>query len=339
MANEYIKKDYAGGAASTALTASINNAALSFTVGDGSSYPNGTDPFVVVVDRGLATEEKMLIGSRSTNTFTVTERGYDGTTAQAHASGATVDHCLDAYTLYQANRLANLQTAKGDLIGYSGTTTNRVAVGANNTLLVADSTQTNGIKWAATLAGLTLTAPVIASISNTGTLTLPTSTDTLVGRATTDTLTNKTLTSPVVTSVDLTGGVVDQLKEDWNIVASAATGTINFDVKTASLWYYTSDASADWTVNVRGDSSTTLASILDTGDSFTILFLVTNGATAYKPAASGFEIDGTAVTPKWLGGTAPSAGNASSIDAYSYTIIKTAATPTYTVLASQVEFA
>ena len=50
-----------------------------------------------------------------------------------------------------------------------------------------------------TLTNKTLTAPVISTISNTGTLTLPTSTDTIVGRATTDTLTNKTLTTPVVT--------------------------------------------------------------------------------------------------------------------------------------------
>ena len=45
------------------------------------------------------------------------------------------------------------------------------------------------------------------------------------------------------------------------------------------------------------------------------------------------------MTPKWQGGTAPSAGNASSIDVYVYTIIKTAATPTYTVLGSQTQFA
>ena len=327
MANEYIQKDFAGGAAATALTSSINNAALSFAVGDGSSYPTGPTPFVIVVDRGLATEEKMLIGSRASNTLTVTERGYDGTTAQSHASGAIVEHCLDAHTIYQANRLANLQTTKGDLIGYSGTTTNRVGVGANNTVLVADSAQTNGIKWAATLAGLTLTTPVIASISNSGTLTLPTGTDTLVGRATTDTLTNKTIN----------GAILDQTEENWNIVASAATGTIDLDVKTASIWYYTSDASANHTINVRGDGSTTLSSLLAVGDSITVVWANTNGTTAYWPST--FSIDGTTVTPKWQGGTAPSGGNASSLDVYTYTIVKTAATPTYTVLASQTKFA
>lgn len=88
---------------------------------------------------------------------------------------------------------------KGDLlVGTADNTIARLGVGSNNTLLVADSTQTPGIKWASTLSGLTLTTPVISSISNTGTLTLPTSTDTLVGRATTDTLTNKTLTAPAI---------------------------------------------------------------------------------------------------------------------------------------------
>jgi hypothetical protein len=103
-----------------------------------------------------------------------------------------------------------------------------------------------------TLTNKTLTTPIISSISNSGTLTLPASSDTLVGRATTDTLTNKTLTSPII-----------------------------------------------------------------------------NGSTAYYQTA--FSIDGSAVTPKYSGGTAPASGNASSIDIYTYTIIKTAATPTYTV--------
>jgi hypothetical protein len=90
-------------------------------------------------------------------------------------------------------------------------------------------------------------------------------------------------------------------------------------------------------LNVRGDGSTTLASLLDTGDSITVVFAVTNGATPYYSTA--FQIDGNAITPEWQGGSAPSAGNASSVDVYVYTIIKTAATPTYTVLASQTQFA
>ena len=83
-------------------------------------------------------------------------------------------------------------------------------------------------------------------------------------------------------------------------------------------------------INVRGSASTTLASKLAVNDAVTISFLVTTGSTAYKHSA--LTIDGSAQTVKWSGGTAPSAGNASAVDAYSFTIIKTAATPTYTVL-------
>ena len=147
--------------------------------------------------------------------------------------------------------------------------------------------------------------------------------------------------SAVTTSIDyklrnLTGSVVDQLEENWNIVASAATGTINFDVKTASIWYYTSNASANHTLNVRGDGSTTLSSLLAVGDSITVVWANTNGTTAYWPST--FQVDGSTITPKWQGGTAPTGGNASAIDLYSYTIVKTAATPTYTVFASQTQF-
>ena len=116
-----------------------------------------------------------------------------------------------------------------------------------------------------------------------------------------------------------------------NIVASAATGTVNIDLVTSSYWYYTGNASANFTLNFRGNSGTTLASLLAVGQSISVVFLNTNGTTAYYPNA--FQIDGTSVTPKWSGGTAPTAGNASSIDAYTFSIIKTAATPTYTVLA------
>jgi hypothetical protein len=131
--------------------------------------------------------------------------------------------------------------------------------------------------------------------------------------------------------------IIKGFEEDVNVVASAATGTINFDVSTASVWYYTSNASANHTLNFRYSSGATLSSVLAVGDAITVVFLNTNGATAYYPTV--YQVDGSAVTPKWQGGTAPTSGNASSIDAYSLTIIKTASTPTYTVLASQTKFA
>ena len=124
-------------------------------------------------------------------------------------------------------------------------------------------------------------------------------------------------------------------KEVCTVSATAATGTINFDVTTQSVLYYTSNASANWTVNFRGSSGTSLNAIMDTGESMTVVFLVTQGSTAYYNSA--VQVDGSSVTPKWQGGTAPSAGNASSIDAYSYTIVKTGSA-TFTVFAAQVQF-
>ena len=126
--------------------------------------------------------------------------------------------------------------------------------------------------------------------------------------------------------------------EVCNVSATAATGTINVEVGSlGSVWYYTTNASANFTLNFRKSSTVSLSTLLAVGQSITIVFLNTNGATAYYPTA--FQIDGSAVTPKWQGGVAPASGNASSVDAYTFTIIKTASTPSYLVLASQTKFA
>jgi hypothetical protein len=136
-------------------------------------------------------------------------------------------------------------------------------------------------------------------------------------------------------------GTTMQLKlsaaaETVTIAATAATGTVNFDVSTQSILYYTSNASANWTLNIRGSSSTTLNSIMATGQSVTVTHLVTQGGTAYYNSA--LTVDGTSVTPKWSGGSAPSAGNANSVDVYTYTLFKTGS-GSFTVFASQTRYA
>jgi hypothetical protein len=149
-----------------------------------------------------------------------------------------------------------------------------------------------------------------------GTVTVSIDTAVTADLTTAQTLSRKTFVAP---------------EEKTTVTATAATGTVAFDFITQGILYYTTNASANFTLNFRGNGATTLDSIMAVGDAISGVFMNTNGATAYYPTA--FQIDGTSVTPKWSGGTAPAAGNASSIDAYSFTIIKTAATPTYTVLA------
>ncbi len=116
---------------------------------------------------------------------------------------------------------------------------------------------------------------------------------------------------------------------------STTSGTINFDLNSNAIRNFTTDATANRTINFRGDGSTTLNSILSNNDSMTCTVLFKNGATAYYLNA--YQIDGSTVTPKWSGGEAPTEGNASGIDVYTFTIIKTA-DATFTVLASLTDY-
>jgi hypothetical protein len=139
---------------------------------------------------------------------------------------------------------------------------------------------------------------------------------------------------------DMTNGTLTSPKETVTIVPTGASGTVTIETQTASVEYITGAATADWTTNVTGSVSpaVTLNSTMAIGEQISVVLMNTNTATPYRPTA--FNIDGTAsgITLEWLGGTAPAAGNANSIDVYVYTIIKTASA-TYTVLASQNRFA
>jgi len=195
-------------------------------------------------------------------------------------------------------------TSTGDLIiGNGSNSATRLAIGTNGYVLTSNGTTAS---WAAVPSGVSL------SVANTWT-----ATQTFSGSSSTF------------------GTSLLNAAETTTVSATAATGTINFYINSQSVLYYTSNASANWTLNVAFSSGTSLNSAMSTGQTVTIAFLVTQGSTAYYENV--FQIDGTNVTPKWQGGTAPSAGNASGIDVYTYTVIKTASA-TYTVLASLTQF-
>jgi len=124
-------------------------------------------------------------------------------------------------------------------------------------------------------------------------------------------------------------------EENLTISATAASGTVALDMVSSNATFFTTSASGNWAVNLRANSTASLDSILATGQSLTHVFLATQGTTAFYP--TGYFVDGGTVTPKFQGGVAPSAGNASSIDSYSFTAIKTGSA-TFTILASQTQF-
>jgi hypothetical protein len=143
----------------------------------------------------------------------------------------------------------------------------------------------------------------------------------------------------LVTAALSVGGNITShaILETATITATAPPAPTNFDIVTQAVQYYTANATANVTLNFRGSSTITANTLLAVGQSTTVALLWTNGASAFYPNL--IQIDGSNVTPKWQGGTAVSGGNPSAVDVYSFTIIKTAATPTYVVLGSQTKFA
>ena len=124
--------------------------------------------------------------------------------------------------------------------------------------------------------------------------------------------------------------------EKATLSGTALTSTVNLNTLDGAVFYYTANATGNWTLNVRGDGSNSLNTVMAVNDSISFVVMATQGSTAYYQSA--MQIDTSSVTPKWAGGTAPTAGNANSIDVYAFTIIKTA-NATFTVLASQTKFA
>jgi len=292
---------------------------------------------------GSGTTTLQSANTASTTTFTLP--GVDGTAnqfVQTDGSGnltfatAAIPGAANIFTVAQTFRATNAVRSEAastqDAVVLAGRTggTNSYAVTLTPTTLSANRTVT--FPDADTAIPVATQFITFSGPSAARTYTLPDAAVTLAGLSTAQSFTALQTFSG---STSVAAMTLTNSKEVCTISATAATGTIAYDVTTQSVLYYTSNASANWTVNFRGSSGTSLNTLMSTGESITVAFLVTQGATAYYNSA--VQVDGSSVTPKWQGGAAPTSGNVSSIDVYSYTIVKTGSAA-FTVFASQTQF-
>jgi hypothetical protein len=307
----------AGGAQTTALTFSNGlisngkNAVIKFT---GTITGNQ----VVTIPDGI--EKTYIIENGTTGAFTVEFKTVSGT-------GVTFGTTDKSTKILFADGTNIVDTGTVSLTGIQ-TLTNKTLTAPKiaDGGFIADANGNEEIKF-------TTTASAVNEITITNAATTNPPAISATGG---DTNIDLNLTPKGIGRVTLGAGKIQQTAEKVTSTATAATGTINYDVITQAVLNFTTDATGNWTLNVRGDGSNTLDSIMDTGESITIVHLVPQGATAYYNSA--VQIDGSGVTPKWQGGSAPTEGNVSSTDVYSYVIIKTGSA-TFTVLAAQTQFA
>lgn len=137
------RRSYAGAAPACTLTNSITagdtTALLTGTVSAWNNTASG--PFYMVIDPGLVTEEKVLVGSRTGSSLSSMTRGVDGTTAASHSAGATCYPVFTSVDADEANAIAAVMTTRGDLIKMdSGPTVGRLAVGGAGAILKSNGT-------------------------------------------------------------------------------------------------------------------------------------------------------------------------------------------------------
>jgi len=171
-------------------------------------------------------------------------------------------------------------------------------------------------------------------IGTTANLTTVNST-TLIGTTANLTTTN---TNSFIASAAVIAGTttIQEILEKAEVSATAMDANANVDILTSAVVYYTANSTANCTLNIRGNSTVALNTVMSTNQSLSLAFVVTNNANAYS--VNNVHIDGVNTVVKWSGGSAPT-GSANSVDAYSFTVIKTGVAAEYTLLGSKTQFA
>jgi len=325
-------------ARTTILASSNANAAVVFTAGTKSVFVTYPAEKAIYSDAGNVTT---ITNFASANVLITggTISGSNITIPAANVTGLGT----------MATQNANAITVTGGTISGTGITSGNVTItgGTINSVVIQGGTINGAALTNVTYGGLgtmstqnattvVITGGTINSVAHTG----GTLNNMTIGATTANTGAFTTTTTTILTaSGNATSQAFNTVNsfEPTTVSGTGAASTINFDVNTQSVYYSTASATANWTVNFRGSSTSTLTSVLANNQTITCTLMATQGATAYYNSL--VQIDGSTVTPKWQGGTAPTSGDASSVDVYNYVITKTSTAPTYTVLASVTKFA
>lgn len=256
------RRSYSGASAACTLTSSITSGDTTATLtGTTTAWPNTAGgAFFMVIDPGLSTEEKILVGARSTNSLSSITRGVDGTTAVSHSAGATCYPVFTAVDANEANAIASALTTKGDLLATDGSALNRLAVGTNDYALLADSSATNGVAWKQIpAAGIASDAVTTAKILDA---------NVTAGKLATDAVTTAKIQDNAVTQAKLADRTVGSAELD-NLTLNAQTGTSYTLVLTDAHKLVTLSNASAITLTVPTNASVAF----DTGDQVNLLQL------------------------------------------------------------------
>ena len=300
------RREYKGAATPCTIVSTITSSSTTITISDATNWPTGS--FSLVIDPGLAGEEKVLITSRTATTLTVTTRGYDNTTASAHTTGAIIYPVPTAVDFDEANSHVNSSSGvhglTGSVVGDADTQTLTNKKLSDSTTTIVDVTDaTKAIKF--DIAGTTaITGTIATAFTTAKTVTIPDATDTLVGKATTDTLTNKTLTSPVITTPKISSTYTAKTAsytfvsgDEGNLFSMNNAATQQFNIPTDATYAFAvgTEFNVFW---ITGAGQPTIGAVT-TGTTAVISTGATSATPKLRVANSGATIKKLA-TDSWI---------------------------------------